>query len=100
MCTKSNILHIVSSQGKTLHSFESSEKFDYCSVAMSPQGQLIYGVSEDSKLACFDTVAKKQIEVEKMSDNEVIGVISHPFSNILAIYDDAGHIYLLKAEKE
>ncbi|KAI7857408.1 WD40-repeat-containing domain protein [Circinella umbellata] len=92
VCTKSNTLHIVSSQGKTLNSFESSGNSDYCSVAMSPQGQLIYGVSEDSKLVCFDTVARKQIKVEKISDNEVIGIISHPFTNILAIYDDAGHI--------
>ncbi|KAI9250200.1 WD40-repeat-containing domain protein [Phascolomyces articulosus] len=97
VCTKSNMMHIISSQGKTLHSFKSSSS-DYVSVAMSPQGQLIYGVSEDSALSCFDTVSGKQIKVEKMSDNEVIGIISHPFSNILAVYDDGGHVYLHKGE--
>lgn len=82
--------------GRIIKSYKhSNSTSDYVSIAMSPQGELVYGISEDSRMACFSMASGELAGDTKVGDNtELIGIASHPFSNIIAVYDDSGHVYL------
>lgn len=95
--SKSKNLAIISMQdGKVLDTLVAEGPTDILSTALSPQGELVYSVSEDSILHCIRRSTGKLESRFKVCDNEIIGLASHPFSNILAVYDDAGHVYLYK----
>lgn len=87
--------------GRIIKSYKhSNSTSDLVSIAMSPQGELVYGISEDSRMACFSMDSGELAgDDAKVSDNtELIGIASHPFSNIIAVYDDSGHVYLYSAK--
>lgn len=71
---------------------------DFVTATISHQGKLIYTVSEDSIMYCFDILSEELIGEKKLCDAEVIGISSHPFSNVVASNDETGRIYLLKSE--
>ncbi|RCH94735.1 Serine/threonine-protein kinase smu1, partial [Rhizopus azygosporus] len=54
MVNKSNRLHILDSQGKITKSFGHSQAKDFVAAATSHNGTLIYAVSEESIMYCFD----------------------------------------------
>lgn len=88
-------------QGKLIRSYLSSSKdnpSDFVAATVSPQGELIYGITEDSMLLCFSAATGNVVHEQKLCDRELIGVVSHPFSNVIAAYDDNGHVYLLKSQ--
>ncbi|KAI9028170.1 WD40-repeat-containing domain protein [Phycomyces nitens] len=99
VCNKSNTLSILCGDGTISKRFSHNKKTgsDFIAAALSPQGQLIYGLGEDYELYCFDASTGLLINSLKISDTEAIGLVGHPFSNVLASNDDAGNIYLLKA---
>lgn len=95
--SKSKTVSIVSMMdGKIIDTMTMDGSVDILSSAVSPQGELVYSISEDSTLHCIRRSTGKLENKFKVCDNEVIGLASHPFSNIVAIYDDAGHVYLYK----
>ncbi|CAG8481252.1 8247_t:CDS:10 [Diversispora eburnea] len=69
---------------------------DFITCTVSPQGDFIYCVGEDSILYFFDIHSGKSYSSLKLSEAEVIGVSHHPFSNIMATYADDGVISLWK----
>lgn len=85
--------------GRIIKSYQRNDSTsDYVSIAMSPQGELVYGISEDSRMACFNMASGELAADIKLGDTELIGITSHPFSNIIAVYDDSGHVYLYSSK--
>lgn len=99
VCVKSNTLYIMTMRGKIAKVYSHHKKTgsDFVAAAVSPQGEYIYGVGEDSVLYCFQASSGNLIEETKLCEAEVIGLASHPFTNVLATHNDSGHVYLLKA---
>ncbi|KAG0171619.1 Serine/threonine-protein kinase smu1 [Apophysomyces sp. BC1034] len=99
VCVKSNTLYIMTMRGKIAKTYSHHKKAgsDFVAAAVSPQGEYIYGVSEDSVLYCFQASTGNLVEETKLSEAEIIGLASHPFTNVLATHTDSGHVYLLKA---
>ncbi|CDH56009.1 wd40 repeat-containing protein smu1 [Lichtheimia corymbifera JMRC:FSU:9682] len=100
VCYKSASIQQSTMNGRIIKSYKhSNSASDYVSIAMSPQGELVYGISEDSRMACFSMASGELAGDTKVGDNtELIGIASHPFSNIIAVYDDSGHVYLYSAK--
>ncbi|KAI7887233.1 WD40 repeat-like protein [Lichtheimia hyalospora FSU 10163] len=98
-CYKSAFIQRVTMTGQIIKSYKRNDPTsDYVSIAMSPQGELVYGISEDSRIACFDMASGDLVADTKLSDTELIGIASHPFSNIIAVYDDSGYVYLYSSK--
>ncbi|KAF9910775.1 Serine/threonine-protein kinase smu1 [Linnemannia zychae] len=70
---------------------------DYVAVALSPQAEIVYCLAENSQVHCFYSDTGKEIKSIPVADSEVIGMASHPFSNVLAIYTVDGRVLLWKA---
>ena len=66
-------------------------------AAVSPLGELIYGIGEDSVLYCFQATTGKLLSETKICDYESVGLVSHPRANVVVSYDDHGYVYFLKA---
>jgi WD40 repeat-containing protein SMU1 len=98
VCNKSPTIYLVTIKGQIIKSFTSEKKTggDFVSCTVTPQGDFIYCVGEDSNLYCFNVQSGKLISTLKLSDAEVIGFTHHPFSNILATYSDDGITSLWK----
>uniref|UniRef100_U9TAH9 CTLH domain-containing protein n=1 Tax=Rhizophagus irregularis (strain DAOM 181602 / DAOM 197198 / MUCL 43194) TaxID=747089 RepID=U9TAH9_RHIID len=98
VCNKSSTIYLMTIKGQITKSFTSEKKTDgdFVSCTVSPQGDFIYCVGEDSSLYCFNVQSGKLTTTLKLSDAEVIGFAHHPFSNILAAYSDDGIITLWK----
>lgn len=99
VCYKSPYIQHVTMNGRIIKSYQRNDSTsDYVSIAMSPQGELVYGISEDSRMACFNMASGELAADIKLGDTELIGITSHPFSNIIAVYDDSGHVYLYSSK--
>ena len=85
-------------KGDVLKSIGQKGGKDNVSAAISHQGKLLHAVTEDSLIHCFDMTTGDKIGQVKICESEVISISSHPFSNVVAINDEAGRIYLLKPE--
>jgi WD40 repeat-containing protein SMU1 len=70
---------------------------DYMAVALSPQAEIVYCLAENSQVHCFHSDTAKVIKSIPVADSEVIGMVSHPFSNVLAIFTVDGRVLLWKA---
>ncbi|CAG8468310.1 9429_t:CDS:10 [Ambispora gerdemannii] len=98
VCNKSAMVYLMTMRGQILKSFTSGKKTggDFMGCTVSPQGDFIYCVGEDSIIYSFNVTSGKLTSTLKLSEVEVIGVAHHPFSNILASYADDGVISLWK----
>ncbi|CAG8531010.1 9938_t:CDS:10 [Acaulospora colombiana] len=98
VCNKSSTIFLVNVRGQIIKTFSSDKKTggDFISCMVSPQGDFLYCVAEDSNLYCFNVQNGKLTSTLKLSESEVIGISHHPFSNILATYADDGIISLWK----
>ncbi|CAG8559278.1 11480_t:CDS:10 [Acaulospora morrowiae] len=98
VCNKSSTIFLINVRGQIVKTFTSDKKTggDFLSCTVSPQGEFIYCVAEDSNLYCFNVQNGKLTTTLKLSDSEIIGISHHSFSNILATYADDGIISLWK----
>nr|CAG8587539.1 1366_t:CDS:10 [Entrophospora candida] len=98
VCNRSTTVYLMNLRGQIIKSFTSDKKSggDFISCTVSPQGDFIYCVGEDFHLYSFSIQSGKLISSLKLSEAEIIGLIHHPFSNILATYADDGVISLWK----
>lgn len=85
-------------KGKVINTISHKDAKDFVTATVSHQGILVYAVSEESIMYCFDISSGKLIGEKKICESEVIGISSHPFSNVIASNDETGRIYLLKSE--
>lgn len=89
----------MSSRGQIMKTFSHQKKAgsDFIAAAISPQGEYVYGITEDSYMYGFQVSTGNRVGKVKVSENEIIGVESHPLSNIVVCYDDAGYVFFFKA---
>lgn len=95
---KSNQLSVLNQKGKLIKTIGYKGAKDFVTATISHQGKLAYAVSEDSIMYCFDISTGTLVGQSTLCKSEVIGISSHPFSNVIASNDEAGYIYLLKSE--
>lgn len=86
-------------RGKIVKTYTHQKKggSDFLAAALSPQGDIVYGLTEDSVLYAFQATTTKLISEVKICEQEAVGMASHPLVNTVVTYDDAGHVYFLKA---
>ncbi|KAG0236297.1 Serine/threonine-protein kinase smu1 [Actinomortierella wolfii] len=71
---------------------------DFTAVVLSPQAEIVYCLAENNKMYCFYADTGREIKNFKVAEgSEVIGLASHPSSNILAINTADGRVLLFKA---
>ncbi|KAF8922843.1 Serine/threonine-protein kinase smu1, partial [Dissophora ornata] len=70
---------------------------DYMALSLSPQSEIVYCLAEDSQVHCFYSDTGKLIKSIPVAEGEVIGMASHPFTNVLAINTVDGRVLLWKA---
>ncbi|KAF9433925.1 Serine/threonine-protein kinase smu1 [Entomortierella beljakovae] len=70
---------------------------DYMAVSLSPQSEIVYCLAENSQIHCFYSDTGKLIKSFPVAEGEVISMVSHPFSNVLAINTVDGRVLLWKA---
>ncbi|KAI9361566.1 WD-40 repeat protein [Pilaira anomala] len=99
VCNKTNTLFIISSRGQIIKTFSHNKQTgsDFVAATVSPKGEYIYGVTEDSYMYGFQYNTGGQVGKVKVSENEVVGLASHPLSNVVVCYDDAGYVFFFKA---
>lgn len=99
VCNKTNTLFIISSRGQIIKTFTHNKQTgsDFVAATVSPKGEYIYGVTEDSYMYGFQYNTGGQVGKVKVSENEVVGLASHPLSNVVVCYDDAGYVFFFKA---
>lgn len=72
------------------------EAKDFVSATVSHGGTLIYAVSEASIMYSFDLATGNLVGQKQICKAEVIGISSHPFTNVIASNDETGLIHLFK----
>lgn len=99
VCNKTNTLFIMSSRGQIVKTLTHHKKTgsDFIAAATSPQGDFIYGITEDSFMYGFQLSTGSQVGAIKVSESEILGMASHPFSNVVVCYDDSGYVFFFKA---
>jgi WD40 repeat-containing protein SMU1 len=87
VCNKTDTLFIISSRGQIIKAMthKKQAESDFIAAATSPQGNFIYGITETEDLFMygFQLSTGNQVGKVKISENEVIGMISHPLPNVV-----------------
>lgn len=91
---------ILSEKGKVLQTIQHKKASKFTTGTLSHQGTLLYVLSEDSNMYCFDIASGDLVGESKVCDEEAIGISSHPLSNIVAVNSDKRRIYLFKSSND
>lgn len=89
-----NTAIVLNGKGKAIDKIVSEADSNFITGTVSHQGKLLYTLSEDSFMRCFEISTGKLVGQLKVCEEEVIGLSSHPFSNIVAINTEKNRIYL------
>lgn len=85
-------------KGKVIKTISHNLAKDFVTATVSHGGNLVYTVSEESIMYCFNISTGNLVGEKSICQAEVIGISSHPFTNVVAVNDETGRIYLLKSE--
>jgi len=90
--TRSSNVFITTLQGQVIKTFSSgkTEKGDFVCGTVSPKGKWIYCVAEDENLYCFNVASGQLDSVLPVSEREVIGVVHHPYRNLILTFSIDG----------
>jgi WD40 repeat-containing protein SMU1 len=95
-----NTASILSEKGKILQTIEHEKASKFTAGTLSHQGSLLYVLSEESVMYCFEIASGNLLGEYKVCEEEAIGISSHPFSNVVAINSERRRIYLFKSMME
>lgn len=108
VCTKSPNAQIITLKGQVVKTYSCTKKEMVASGAMvdkpadivcstlSPRGDYLYCVTEDSTLFAFNLTLGTLENTLKLHEKDTIGVTHHPHRNLLASFGDDGTLKLWK----
>ncbi len=94
VCNRSSTVYLMTQEGQVVKSFHLEKEQNFIQACVSTQGEYVYGLGADRKLYCFQTDDTRLEEVFEVSEVESIGLVHHPFKNLVATYGTDG---MLKA---
>ncbi|KAI8992128.1 WD40-repeat-containing domain protein [Mycotypha africana] len=99
ICNKTNTLYVMDTRGQIVRTLTHKKPVgsDFLTATLSPQGDIVYAVTEDNYLYGFQLHTGETIASIKIGDNEVVGLTSHPLTNVVVAHDDAGYMIFFKA---
>lgn len=92
------MMTIIDYKGKVKRTLGQKGIKDFVTACVSHGGKLVYAVTEDSVMYCFNMSTGSWVGQTQLCESEVIGITSHPFSNVIAANDETGKVFLLKPE--
>lgn len=95
---KSSMMTLLDFKGKVIRTIGQKGIKDFVAASISHGGKLVYAVTEDSVMYCFDMSSGSWVGQTQLCESEVIGITSHPFSNVIAANDETGKVFLLKPQ--
>ncbi|KAL9537787.1 hypothetical protein MBANPS3_011461 [Mucor bainieri] len=95
-----NTAAILNDKGKVIQRITNKSDSKFITGTVSHQGKLLYTLSEDSFMHCFKISSGELLGQLKVCEEEVIGLSSHPFTNVIAVNSEKNRIYLYKHEEE
>ncbi|KAI8910297.1 wd-repeat protein [Gorgonomyces haynaldii] len=93
--TASPFVYVINSKGQLLHTIRSSQEKHFTATCLSGHGDFVYCATEDHKIIAFNSKTGKKTN-EVLLGSEIMGVVHHPFSNIMAVWTDQGVLELIK----
>lgn len=108
ICTKSPNAQIITLKGQVVKTFTATKKdqssngalvdkqLDIVCSTMSPRGDYLYCVTEDSTLLSFNLQTGLLESQLKIHEKETIGLTHHPHRNLVATFGDDGSLKLWK----
>jgi WD40 repeat-containing protein SMU1 len=99
VCTASPTVYITNLKGEMIKSFTiegTSTGLEFATCTISPKGSYIYAVGENHTLYCFNTISTKVDHSMPIHTKDVIGLVHHPHSNLIASYSTDSTVKLWK----
>lgn len=92
VCNHTSSVHLTTLQGMVIKSFASGKRQggNFLSCLVSPRGDYIYCLGEDSAVYCFSVTSGKLEHLLQAHEKGAIGLAHHPHRNLLVTYAESG----------